>query len=408
MTFDLFSSPRGPQPISTRRTLLLAGLGLVATLAACGGGGGADDSGHTGASPFSYTAGAISGFGSIIVNGVRFDDSAAAVVDDQGHAVGHDALQLGSQVEIEGGRIDRATGRATAMTIRVGSELLGAVSAVDAAAGTLVLLGQTIEVSATTAFDDSLPGGLPAVAVGAVLEVHAQLDTARGVYRASRIEAAAGATSFKLRGVVAALDTGAKTFQIGHAVVNYAQVAQVPGNLANGAWLKMRLQPTQVAGQWVATALDDGRRGRGDSASEAEVKGFITAWTSATRFSVDGLPVDASAATFREGQTGIVLGARVEVEGAVVNGVLVATQVHLEDEGHEGHGEDYELHGTLSALDTGAQTFTLRGVLVDYGSVSTWRGLTVTDLANDLKVEVKGSWSADRSRLVASRIARED
>ena len=408
MTFDLFSSSRGLRPISNRRAVLLAGLGLVTTLAACGGGGGADDSGHTGASPFSYTAGAISGFGSIIVNGVRFDDSAATVVDDQGHAIGHDALQLGSQVEIEGGRIDRATGRATAMTIRVGSELLGSVSAVDAAAGTLVLLGQTIEVGASTAFDDSLPGGLAAVAVGAVLEVHAQLDTARGVYRASRIEAAAGATSFKLRGVVAALDTGAKTFQIGSAVVNYAQVAQVPGNLANGAWLKMRLQPAQVAGQWVATALDDGRRGRGDSASEAEVKGFITAWTSATQFSVDGLPVDASAATFRDGQAGVVLGARVEVEGAVVNGVLVATQVHLEDEGHEGHGEDYELHGTLSALDTTAKTFTLRGVQVDYGSVSTWRGLTAADLANDLKVEVKGSWSADRSRLVASRIARED
>ena len=165
MTFDLFSSSRGLRPISNRRAVLLAGLGLVATLAACGGGGGgADDSGHTGASPFSYTAGAISGFGSIIVNGVRFDDSAATVVDDQGHAVGHDALQLGSQVEIEGGRIDRATGRATAMTIRVGSELLGSVSAVDAAAGTLVLLGQTIEVGASTAFDDSLPGGLAAVA----------------------------------------------------------------------------------------------------------------------------------------------------------------------------------------------------------------------------------------------------
>ena len=410
MTFNLFSSSRGQRPISNRRAVLLAGLSLVATLAACGGGGGADDSGHTAVEPFSFTAGSISGFGSIIVNGVRFDDSAATVVDDQGHAIGHDALQLGSQVEIEGGRIDRATGRATAMTIRVGSELLGSVSAVDATAGTLVLLGQTIEVGATTAFDDSLPGGLSAVAVGAVLEVHAQLDTARGVYRASRIEAATGATSFKLRGVVSALDTGAKTFQIGSAVVNYAQVAQVPGNLANGAWLKMRLQPAQVAGQWVATALDDGRRGRGrgDSASEVEVKGFITAWTSATQFSVDGLPVDASGATFREGQAGVVLGARVEVEGAVVNGVLVATQVHLEDEGHEGHGEDYELHGTLSALDTGAQTFSLRGVLVDYGSVSTWRGMTAADLANDLKVEVKGSWSADRSRLVASRISRED
>lgn len=390
---------------------LFGAITLAATLAACGGGGGAaaDDSGQTGGTnPVSFTSGAISGFGSIIVNGVRFDDSTAKVLDDNGHAIGHDSLKLGSQVEIEGGSIDRGNGRAKALTIRIGSELLGSVTAVDSAASTLALLGQTVEVTATTAFDDSLPGGLSAVAVGDVLEVHAQLDTARGVYVASRIEPATGVTSFKLRGVVAALDTTAKTFQVGNAVINYAQVAQVPGNLANGAWLKMRLQPVQVAGQWVATALDNGQRRHGEDESEAEFKGFITAWTSATQFSVDGQPVDASQASFPDGQSGVVLGARVEVEGAIVNGVLMATKVHTEDESHDGQGEDFELHGTLSALDTVNKTFSLRGVLVDYSAVSSWKDLSEASLANDLKIEVKGSWSADRTRLVASRISRED
>ncbi|MFD2452572.1 hypothetical protein [Ideonella paludis] len=55
----------------------------------------------------SFTSGAISGFGSIIVNGVRFDDSGAQVYDDDGNRRGSDDLKLGAHVEIEASRIDR-------------------------------------------------------------------------------------------------------------------------------------------------------------------------------------------------------------------------------------------------------------------------------------------------------------
>jgi hypothetical protein len=80
----------------TRREGLLALIGGVAALSGCGGGGGdvgvgtgtgvaSVGSGGTG----SFSSGAITGFGSIIVNGVRFDDSQARVTDDDG--VLHDA-----------------------------------------------------------------------------------------------------------------------------------------------------------------------------------------------------------------------------------------------------------------------------------------------------------------------------
>ena len=54
--------------------LLLAAFAL---LTGCGGGGGVD-SGGTGVTP-SVSAGPITGFGSVIVAGVRFDDSTATV-----------------------------------------------------------------------------------------------------------------------------------------------------------------------------------------------------------------------------------------------------------------------------------------------------------------------------------------
>ena len=61
---------------------------------------------------------------------------------------------------------------AKAVAFRYGSLVLGVVSAVDAAAGTLTVLGQVVDVSCSTVFDDALAAGLSAVAVGAVVEVH--------------------------------------------------------------------------------------------------------------------------------------------------------------------------------------------------------------------------------------------
>jgi hypothetical protein len=60
------------RPVRARHLLLqLAAAALL--LAGCGGGGSAGpSSGGTGVAPTSFATGHISGFGSIIVNGVRF------------------------------------------------------------------------------------------------------------------------------------------------------------------------------------------------------------------------------------------------------------------------------------------------------------------------------------------------
>ena len=65
----------------------------------------------TGATTSTLTEGPITGFGSIIVNGVRFDDSAAAVSDDDDAASGRDRLKLGMQVEVESESVSDASGK---------------------------------------------------------------------------------------------------------------------------------------------------------------------------------------------------------------------------------------------------------------------------------------------------------
>ena len=391
--------------ITRREGLMLTVLGSAMLMAGCGGGGGSSPAGGgTIGGTGSSASGAITGFGSIIVGGVRFDDSAASVQDDDGVNMNSDALKLGMVVRIKcGKKSDDGTGvRAKADSIEVHSELQGPVD--SKTADSIVVLGQTAKISATTFFEDGL--SLATLAVDAVVEVHGFVDPVTNTLTATRIERKPNAKVFKLQGTVSALNTDAavKTFKLGTLTISYL-TAVLPSSLtlANGAVVRVRLAITPLTGTRTALKVQKFEIEKEDR-NEAEVEGIITAFTSTSVFSVNGLQVDASTATFEDGKAGVVLGARVEVEGSIVNGVLVAKKVELEN------GEDaakFELHGTPLSLNTVAKTFVLRGVTVNYGTATFANGATATSLSIvDIKVEVKGVRSADNI-IVATRISIE-
>jgi len=350
-----------------------------------------------------FTEGTITGFGSIIVNGVRFDESTAQVIDDDDVAHDRNELKLGMSVQVVSSGIDRGSNSAKASRVRFGAAIVGPVSAISAntTPKTLTVLDQIVEIGATTVFDD-LPNGFASIKLNDVLEIHALLDTTSGHYLAKRIEPEPGATVFKLRGIVADLNAGAKSFKIGGALIDFSgiAVADLPLNFANGLKVRVRLNTVKnSSGAWVATAIRAEQREMEDK-DEAEVEGIITAFTSTASFSVNGLPVNASNAAFPDGTAGIVLGARVEVEGAIVNGVLVATKVALDDKNEDRN----ELNGTISALNTVAKTFVVRGVSVHYRATTVFEDGVEANLANGRQVEVKGTLSADGMSVEASRI----
>jgi Domain of unknown function (DUF5666) len=406
--FDI-SQPTG----SARRGLFLrctrlAFVGSVAALlvAACGGGGSYDTpaSNPPGAAATNYALGPVSGFGSVIVGGVRFDDSQASVSDEDGNSLSNSAVKLGAMLQVDASNMDASAGTAKAERLRLGSEIVGPVSAVDKTAGSVQLLGQTVLVTANTVFDNSLPGGLSALTVGTVIEVHGIANATTGQISATRIEPKPAALTYLLRGTVSALDTVAKTFKIGSALISYAttEAANLAPGLANSLTVRVRLQTAQVGGAWVAVAVRAGKREPG-AGQGAHVEGVVTAFTSSSVFEVNGLKVDASGAAFPDGVAGVVLGTRVEVTGTVTNGVLVAVKVEME--GKRGDGKKgLELHGTMSALDTTAKTFLLRGVTVSYSGSVVFKDGTEANLANDKNVDVFGVLSADRTRLQAVRI----
>lgn len=386
---------------SIRNWLLQAALATL-LLAGCGGGVG---TGGTG----TYAAGPITGFGSIIVNDVRFDETTAAVVDDDDGVRLRGELKLGMTVAIDGKTLrsdnSGATATATASRVRFGSEIVGPVQAVNAATGVITVLGQTVRVAVETVFDERLAGGIAAVSVGQVVEVYALYDAERGAYNATRIEPRSGiVTPWRLRGPVAALDRAAGTLRIGIATIVLGTASGVPADLAPGQLVRLRLAASvDPAGRFTVSDFGVALRPPQDY-EEARLRGLVTQFTSSTRFNINGLPVDASAAAFPNGSAGLRLGARVEAKGSARSGVLLAAEVKVETD-DEVRDRGFEFKGTIDSVDAAARTFVLRGQ-----TVTTTRpdlrldGGTLADIAVGRQVEVRAQLAPERTRLEATRI----
>lgn len=403
---------------SSPHSFLSAWRSLAATLVGaslavgCGGGGssGVDTGGTGAAAPLSFSAGRIAGFGSIIVNGVRFDDATAQVVDDDGIAHSRGELKLGMQTQVQAGPVTTdAAGVATAKakTIEFGSQVRGTVEAVDAAGATLVVLGQRIKVDAATLFD-GFSGGIGSVAPGNEIEIYAFFDHTTATYTATRIELKPSLADYKVVGVVSALNTGAKTFSIGSTMIGYANVpAAALQALANGVTVRVHLRKVQQSATWIATTLASDAPAVPEGA-QTEVEGFITDFAGAGSFKVGGVAVDASAPglVFKSGNAAqLANGVRVEVEGPTRAGVLAATRIDVKSSG--GGDQQFELHGAIESVNLSAQSFVLRGATVTYGSGTRFDDGTPAKLAVGALVEVKGVLSTTGNQLVAARIKFE-
>ena len=159
----------------------------------------------------------------------------------------------------------------------------------------------------------------------------------------------------------------------------------------------------------MVTRFDDAAA-RPDEDSEAEIESVIATFNSNADFTVSGLRVNASGATIEPAGATLAAGVRVEIEGTVTGGVLVASKVEVKgsgDDGGDDSGREIEIEGRITALDTNAQTFVLRGEVVDYSAAS-FSGGDAGSLAVDVKVHVHGHLSGDGTSVVAEEIEFED
>lgn len=393
--------------LKRRDALMLTVLASAVSLAGCGGGtdGGSTVAGVSSGGTGSLSTGSITGLGSIVVGGVRFDDSKASSIRDLDKDTDlRGQLKLGMVVRVRG-RPKSSDGRsADADTIEVRSELLGPIDSIDNSAMTMVVLGQTVKVSATTIFESDL-AGLPVLKVGDIVELHGFNEPASNSLNATRVERkqAAEVRFFKLQGAIRSLNTAARTFSFGALSIGFANADLGGLDLNEGLVVRVQLTTAQTSGSRAATRIRvNGLEAQ--NVDEAEFEGSITAFTSPNQFSVNGVPVTASGIFLPDG---LALGARVEVEGTLVNGVLVAKKIDLENERDP---LKFELHGTISALNNATKTFLLRGVTVDYSDPVELKDGIAVDLSNvgSRTIEVKGFLTANGTRVKANEISFEN
>ncbi len=131
---------------------------MAVLIVACGSDSGSDSGAGTTAGidrgGITIAQGPITGFGSVIVNGVRYATSGASIIVDGASATEAD-LAIGQVVRVEGS-VDANGTTGTATTIIFDDDVEGPVQSIDLATGRIVVLGQPVQTSAATSFDDSI------------------------------------------------------------------------------------------------------------------------------------------------------------------------------------------------------------------------------------------------------------
>jgi hypothetical protein len=375
-------------------TLLAASL---AFLSSCGGGVG---SGGTG----SFASGPITGFGSIIVNDIRFDDSTAQLQDGEGVPRTRAELHLGMTVDVEAGPVRNDAGGSTAVAtaIRFDSELLGRVDTVDPSTSSFTVLGQRVVVGETTVFSDSLSGGIGALAAGQVVEVYGVFNPVTARYQATRVELRGEAPVWRLRGVVAQIDPVAKSVRVGSGSFAYGNASNVPADLAVGQLVRLRILPAPAN----FSVLSFGTALQPLSDGAIKLRGLVSAFSSVSSFSLNGRPVDASSAVFPNGSAGLVLGARVAIEGVSDVGVVKAGQVFVISE-QQNDQQSFQLRGPITSLGSadGGFVVVVQGVTVNTTRFAVrYENGSAADLVVGRQIEVVGPLNSDRTRIAAQII----
>lgn len=329
-----------------------------------GGGAGAGTTvaggdGGIGGTGISY--GGITAFGSVWVNGVEFNTSTAVFKLD-GNTVTQSALRVGMVVLVDGSVTAK-----TALDVTVDEALKGRVEQVIDA-NQMVVMGQLVRIDNLTQFENHV---VPVA--GDIAHVHG-LVVADGIVGAGYIEkqAVAGAPPFAVKGFVKNHNAGAQTLVIGTLTVSYAgaDVSDMPAGSWNGKVVQVK--GTACAGAPVCGTLTASKVAPNgpqvSNISEAEFEGFVTA-TTGNGFVLGAQTVVTNASTVY--QNGVaadaVLGARLEVEGAIAGGVFTASKVSFRD--------DVRLEADVASVNSSQITLAgLPGVAVQFNALTVFKG----------------------------------
>ncbi len=370
---------------------------IIAGLAACGSGSGmlaGVGSGGTG-----ITAGTITGFGSVIIDGTRYLDSTAIydITSDTSAAtvISPTLAKIGQHAEVA----TDTNGNATA--VHIYPEVIGLVTAISASTNTITVAGTRVVANASNA--TTLPltvyGGYTQfsdIKIGDRVEVNGlPMSDSNGAYvAASRIDLKPSICTWgcavRVTGTLSNLTSS--TFTLNGLTVNYSGSTTITPSgqgLANGERVSV-FSATALSGNTL-TATTIVIRKLSTSAGTLKLSGAISNYTSNASFTVAGVTVNAASATLTPSSLTLANGINVIASGNYdpVAGKLVATSVTQ-------YGSNpvlSELHGHITDF-VSASNFQVRGTLVNAAAATfSPSGTTSANLQNNVYVEIFGTVS---------------
>ncbi len=272
--------------------------------------------------------GAVTGFGSLCVNGLRIGYDAETPVDRAGQPIAAAQLRVGQSVVV------RATGRGAqlqAERISLLPAVAGPVTLVDASAGRIEVMGQRVDVSARTL---GTPGrDLARIAIGDFVEVHGLRDEA-GAVRATRVDVGERSRPVLLAGPTREGPTG---WRIGGTRVDTALGVASTFVQATGRWDAVS---QSVVGANVVPVLP-----ARPAFARVSIEAVVERRTG-DRLSTTVLPIDVS--RIATAGTNLVAGARIWASGELTtDGALLAESIDVDP---IGGGEPYPVEGSLDDL----------------------------------------------------------
>ncbi len=288
--------------------------------------------------------GPIAAFGSVIVNGTRYDTSSAVFLINEQTASQQD-LAIGQIIRVESDENDDA------LLVEYVETVKGPIQSINLVNNTFTALGQTVQVTATTTFDDI---ALSALLVGDIVEISGMRDENQ-VIQASYVDKEDGALTYQVTGIIS--DLNATTFKVANLTVMHNDPSLVNGMLVDVIGLASDFDGATL----IASDIRPGFGLDPEEGEEIEVEGFITDFTNTSLFEVNGTIIQTNSNTQVENGTlnDLALGVKVEVEGSVTQGgVLLAEKIEIEPE------SELEIEAVVEAIDAASNTITIAGVTV--------------------------------------------
>jgi hypothetical protein len=385
-----------------------AALSLMMLIACSGsGGGGGDLMAGGGIGGTGITVGAISGFGSVIVNDVDYNTKDAKVIVNgnskgSGDSVVRRDLAIGMVVRVEAKY--NPEGKAEAERIVFTSNLLGPVQSItpiDSVVKILSILGQTVIVDNQAPFYNTT---FRDIAVNDVVEVSGWSD-ADGQIRATYVRKATGSsdsgTEQVVKGNVTDSDEDQRSFHINQLVVDMSEIGDpVPADgqlvIVNGILDENGI--LVASGLTIEDELDM------DDAESLEIEGIVAQVSSATEFILDTTAVQIDAATLFIGLTpdDIIPGNRLLVKGSLTKGKLLADEVIDRDK--------IKIEGTVAEVIGNEITLTgLDGLVIKVSELTKISGeaRVLDQVKSGQNVKVLG-YAASDDRVEATQIQVKD